>query len=418
MHILAKFQLSKIAYFNFLLLTFSLLVGCSSRQTSDPTESLIRLSQGGSWQNEVDRLVEPLIENKDNIGTIVAIIDEEQQTQMFSYGFKNKKTLEPIVTDTLFGIGSITKSMVVSLMLSLHDKKIISIHDTIGEFIPKDLQLKDPSIKNITFSQLASHTSGLPREPFDLDSMLSLLYYFFTGDNLYSHLTEKSVYAFLEEFELPENIAQSPTYSNIGIGLLAHFLTLKTGHDLEFLLSQHIFQPLEMKHTVINLKSEDNQRLATGYSGDQPLFIPWNTPLENWTFSSVMLGTGGVYSTAPDLIQYVKAHLGKSNTLLDNILKQSRKILGKDGDHFLTMGWYVDHLPQYDTYFYFYHGMIAGFNCYIGFEPETEVAVVVLRNNFNWKDVVGHNLLLRLSQRVLEKKSKLYNVSSKMPFEK
>jgi len=42
--------------------------------------------------------------------------------------------------------------------------------------------------------------------------------------------------------------------------------------------------------------------------------------------------------------------------------------------------------------------MISGFNCYIGFEPETKIVVVVLMNNFDWDDVVGHNLLLTLSR--------------------
>jgi CubicO group peptidase (beta-lactamase class C family) len=397
---------SKNTRFGYILILLTVLLsGCSTRQLLAPDETVARLSQGGSWKNEVDRLVNPLIESRDNIGVIVAILDEKQQVSIFPYGYKNDQDKTVITENTLFGIGSTTKSMVVSLMLALDEQGMISINDTIGELLPASFKLKDPEVNNITFAQLASHTSGLPREPFNLDSFTSLMTYFFTGDNLYGHLTEEAVYAFLQDFKIEKQPEGAPTYSNIGIGLLAHFLTLRTGQDLESLLKQYIFEPLDMQHTVIKLNSDDKARLATGYAGDQPLFIPWNTPLNNWTFSSVMLGTGGIYSTAPDLIKYLKAHLAKSKTQLDIILKQSHKILGKDRAHFLTMGWYVEQLPQYDSNLYFYHGMVAGFNCYIGFEPETEVAVVVLRNNFNWHDVVGHNLLLRLSRYAKFKKS-------------
>lgn len=406
MRVLLETQLLKRPCFSFLMLLILFLIfSCSSRQLLIPEESVTRLSHGISWENEVDKLVNPLIKNKENIGVVVAILDEHQKTTIFSYGHKNKENQLPTTGDTLFGIGSTTKSFVVSLMLVLHEQDVLFINDKIGDLIPADIQFKDPRVRDITFAQLASHTSGLPREPVNIESLAALIRYTFTNENIYSHLTEEAIYSYLQEFELPQDTIDEATYSNIGIGLLAHFLTLKTGKDLESLLNQYIFQPLDMQHTVIALKSEDNIRLATGYAGDQPLFIPRNTPLDNWTFSPVMVGTGGVYSTAQDLIKYLKAHLGKSNTQLDVVLQKSHKILGQSNSYFLTMGWYVDFLPEYKTHLYFYHGMISGFNCYIGFEPVSQVGVVVLRNNFNWSDVVGHNLLLRLSRFAHYKKS-------------
>jgi len=47
-----------------------------------------------------------------------------------------------------------------------------------------------------------------------------------------------------------------------------------------------------------------------------------------------------------------------------------------------------------------------------GFKPETKIAVVVLMNNFNWDDVVGHNLLLTLSRHSKLKKTKMQMVSN------
>ena len=406
-HKFMMFFFRKITHLRFLLpLIIILLSGCSGRSLLVSDDSITRLLHGGNWENEVDRLVNPLIETKENIGVVVAILDEHDEIIIFPYGYKNKENQISPTGNTLFGIGSATKSMVVSLMLVLDKQGALSINDNVGDLLPEDIQFKDPRIRDITFAQLASHASGLPREPVNIESLIALVNYTFTNKNLYGHLTEEAVYNYLKEFELPQDSDIEPTYSNIGGGLLAHFLTLKMGEDLESLLKRYVFEPLDMKHTVIALKPEDTARLATGYSGDQPKFISRNTPLDNWIFSPVMVGTGGIYSTAEDLIKYLKAHLGKSSTSLDAALHKSRKITGRDGSYFLTMGWFVDYLPEYNINLYFYHGRISGFNCYIGFEPESQVAVVVLRNNFNWKDVVGRNLLLRLSRYALYKRQK------------
>ena len=44
------------------------------------------------------------------------------------------------------------------------------------------------------------------------------------------------------------------------------------------------------------------------------------------------------------------------------------------------------------------HGMVSGYNGYIGLNMEKHIAVVVPTSNFNWTDKIGHNLLLRLSE--------------------
>lgn len=357
-------------------------------------------------------LVKPLLEAESNVGIMVAVLDENERTHLYPYGYKNLESRQPITNDTLFGIGSVTKSMVVSLLLALDSKKLLSVNDTIGNLLPKSFVVKDERIREISFAQLASHTSGLPREPGSYEAFKSFINYLFTGENIYSHLTEKTVYDFLQEYSLPSDPAIEPAYSNIGIGLLGHFLSIKMNSDLENLLQTYVLEPLEMKNTVIALQPADTQKLATGYAGDQPLFVTRNTPQKNWELSKVMQATGAVYSTASDLIKYLKAHLGKSETQLDLALQKSRKILGKDDAHYITMGWYVDYLSQYNTTLYYYHGMISGFNCYIGFEPETKIGVVVLMNNFNWDDVVGHNLLLTLSRHNKLRKSKVRMVNN------
>ena len=114
-----------------------------------------------------------------------------------------------------------------------------------------------------------------------------------------------------------------------------------------------------------------------------------------------MIGTGGGYSTAKDLIKITKAHLSLSNTSLDSILKKSHEThtyedYRKEGGVFYTMAWQVNEFKKYNTRIHYKYGVIAGFSCYIGMNTKTNDAIIVLKNNFNWKDDIGHNILLKL----------------------
>lgn len=408
--------------------------GCSQRLLSDPQEAVTRLETDFTCENapfntpisrlddhriknEVDRLAVPLIDNEENVGMVVAVSVAGAPPQSFSYGYRDLASHTPMSTDTVFALGSVTKSLVVSLLLVLNDKGLISLDDEIGHYLPADMELADPRVRKITFRQLASHTSGLPREPVEIHSLFKLIEYTFDGNNIYSHLDERYVLDYLQKVKLPDEPAKDAVYSNMGMGLLAYLMTQHMGKDLQTLLNKHLFSPLQMNNTSVMLTDTLRSRLATGYAGDQPYFMRRNTPLENWTFSPMMVGTGGAYSTASDLIRFLWAHLGympngdiqtgnlhngmmpasAGQNSIEEVLKPSRNILGRHNTQFLTMGWYVDQAEPYKMPLYYYHGMISGFNAYIGFEPSQKIAVVVLRNNFNWSDKVGHNLLVRLS---------------------
>lgn len=67
----------------------------------------------------------------------------------------------------------------------------------------------------------------------------------------------------------------------------------------------------------------------------------------------------------------------------------------------------VDEFPDQGTTIISQHGMIAGYSAYIGLERSKNLAVIVLCNNFNWDDKVGHNLLLTLSRNFETVQSKM-----------
>ena len=103
----------------------------------------------------------------------------------------------------------------------------------------------------ITLEDLARHRSGLPRLPANLNASTDPL-------NPYAQYSVKQLYEFLSSYTLPRDIGASFEYSNLGVGLLGHVLSLAAGKDYETLIRTRICLPLGMKDTVITLSPELN----------------------------------------------------------------------------------------------------------------------------------------------------------------
>ena len=383
-----------------IIILFLLLSGCSTRALNINPAYINQQTTSG-WQQEVDELALPLIEQSENIGITVGILSPGGTAKFYNYGYANLVEKKPITSDTIFAIGSSTKALVSALMLALEHKGLLSLDESIADYLPAHLTFDDKRIAKLTFRQLATHTSGLRREPKTFRSGLIFLRYLVTGKNLYSHLTTEYLFNYLQTAKLKQQNGK-PAYSNIGVGLLAYFLTVKFDKSLEELLATHVLKPLNMLGTKISI-DENNPWLAAGHSGDQPKLMARNRPLKNWQLSEVVVGTGGAYSTARNLMNFLRAHLGMSNSYLDPVLTKPQNTVGIS--YSTVLGWNIEHIPSANVDLYYSHGMISGFNCYLGFEPKSKSAIVVLRNNFNWRDTIGHQLLLRLSQQPKQKVS-------------
>jgi len=386
--------MKKLSYIlSILIITANTSCKLSDQMIPDSISQSQTLDSKESIKNEVDKIANKLIKSKYNLGLVVAVL-HNNETSIYTYGYADKSKKNLMNENTNIGIGSNTKVLVNSLGLILEAKGIIDFDETIGDILPKDIEYKDGDVRDITLRELTLHSSGLPREPGDLKTQKAMFRYAFTGKNIYGHIDTEYMYNYLSNLKLNKKNIKA-TYSNIGSGLLAYLFTLKTNISLNELLEKHLFGPLEMENTSL-IFPENNNNLATGYVGDFPPLMRKNRPLENWAWSDIMIGTGGAYSTAKDLIKIVKAHLSISNTPLDSILNKSHETHTCEDGIFYTMAWQVADFKKYNTRIHYKYGVIAGFSSYVGMNTKTNDAIIVLKNNFNWKDDIGHNILLKL----------------------
>jgi CubicO group peptidase (beta-lactamase class C family) len=344
-----------------------------------------------------DRLAQPLIDSRQNVGIVIGVIDQAGVRHVFSYGRKDLTSPERPDGDTIFAVGSLTKSFVTMLLHQMIEDGTIDPAETVGDILPGETGFTDAA-KAITIYQLANHASGLPRQPINFTMFKSLVHYAFTGDNIYRHLDQAALYQYLREFEPDADEVGAYHYSNIGMGLLGHLLEVKTGKPLAELLSERLFRPLGLHDTAYDVAPAKAARLATGHVGRSPFFVPRNTPMANWRLDDSLNGAAGLYSTVNDLLTFAQYRIGLKGIPIVNVpVVRGTFDFGPQRFHPASLGWDIDEFEDNERII-FQHGMIAGFTAYLGVELEKRLAVVVLYNNFDWDDTIGHTLMLALSR--------------------
>ena len=195
----------------------------------------------------------------------------------------------------VFEIGSITKVFTATLLANLVLENRIRLQENINDHLDYPIRNDVP----ITFQQLATHSSGLPRVPTILSApTLSLA-------NPYKDFGEAELKHYLvEELELSYPQGEKSEYSNLGVGLLGYVLSEVANTSYEELLQKKIFQRYEMKSTT-TVRTQVESLLVHGLNED-------GQKVSNWDMA-VLMGAGGILSTAEDLAKFALAHFNDSN---------------------------------------------------------------------------------------------------------
>jgi CubicO group peptidase (beta-lactamase class C family) len=180
------------------------------------------------------------------------------------------------------------------------------------------------------------------------------------------------MYQFLDSYVLAYDPGERVEYSNVGVALLGHALARKAGTNYESMIVEHICQPLKMDSTRVILTPEMKLRLATGH--DQ-----LSNRAPNWSFLAYD-GTGGLHSSAKDLLKYVSANLGLEKSHLTPLMEKTRMIRHRNTSHGdMAMSWSVrgEGLESGRTLIG-HAGASGGYETFIGLDETQRKGVVVL----------------------------------------
>jgi D-alanyl-D-alanine-carboxypeptidase/D-alanyl-D-alanine-endopeptidase len=187
--------------------------------------------------------------------------------------------------------------------------------------------------------------------------------------NPYADYSPKQLYEFLTTRTLKLSPNPGFLYSNLGMGLLGHALSLRYGKPYEQMIVELVAAPLDMNDTRVTLNADQQKRFAPGHDGD-------GNPVHNWDLDA-LAGAGALRSTAADLLRYLQAHVNPPEKLKSAIelAHMERHKIGAAGS--IALAWLI----KPDGKLYFHDGGTAGYSTYVSFNTERKTGVVVLINS-------------------------------------
>ena len=220
-----------------------------------------------------------------------AVLVAQGDSILFSggYGFADMEKRIPITVETRFRVGSLSKQFTTVMILQLVEEGEIKLNDNISKYLPN---YRRDTGERVTIDHLLKHMSGIP-------SYTSQE--FWTKHSQTEYPKDEFISRFLSG-DLEFTPDSTYRYSNSNHYLLGVILENVTGESYDVNLKKRITDPLSMSNTGAGFSDPSIQGLAQGYIKRLNKYIP-----EPFTHSSTMLGTGGMYSTPLDFMQWNRA---------------------------------------------------------------------------------------------------------------
>jgi D-alanyl-D-alanine-carboxypeptidase/D-alanyl-D-alanine-endopeptidase len=246
-------------------------------------------------------------------GMVVGFIDSEG-SKVVGVGTLDDGSGRPVDGDTVFFIGSVTKTFTALLLAEMASRGEVGLDDPVAEHLPATARVAFRSGKEITLRHLAMNTSGLPFNPNNMEGA--------DDRTQYETWSVDDMYECVANIELLFDPGSDYQYSNLGMSLLGEALA-RAGHkSYEELVVERICRPLGMTSTWVRPTAELRGRLAMGRDERDASTGPWQL--------DALAPAGAIHSTANDLMKYVAAHAGITETELTPLMKSTHVLQYED----------------------------------------------------------------------------------------
>ncbi|GHB34279.1 beta-lactamase [Salinicola rhizosphaerae] len=228
----------------------------------------------------VDPIVESLMADQQIPGMAIALV-RPQGTEVFNYGVADRKTQAPVDDDTLFELGSVSKTFTATLASVAAVQGKLDLDAPVSRYLP---ELKGSAFDAINGENLATHTGGgLP---------------LFVPDEVKDR---KALMAWYRHWQPSEPIGASRVYSNLGIGLLGVETAASLDEPFVTAMRERVFSPLGMADAWYDVPDAETEHYAMGESKDgEPIRVSPGV-LDDEAY--------GIKTTAEDLARLVQANL-------------------------------------------------------------------------------------------------------------
>jgi CubicO group peptidase (beta-lactamase class C family) len=277
-----------------LLAAFALAAVPLSAQTVDE-----RLDGFDPW-------VESIMKEWKVPGLGVAIVENGETVFARGYGWRNVEEELPVTPDTLFAIGSNTKSFTATLLAMQVDDGALAWDDPIRKVLP-EFRLHDPAATDeMTAVDLLSHRSGLPRHD---------LYWYAAGKS------RGELLAGLHHLEPSASFRSRYQYQNLMFMTAGIVSERIGGKSWEELVRERILAPLGIDRATFSvIRMQEDEDFSYGYGADEEIERIRRVPFRN---IDAIGPAGSINMSARDLATYVRFHMAYGKVGDRQLLKEA-----------------------------------------------------------------------------------------------
>lgn len=308
-------------------------------------------------------------------------------------GVADLETRTPATADTVYRIGSITKTFTSLALVKLRDEGKLALDDPAVRFLPELAAIKYPTRDSpwFTLRHMLTHTSGLP----------PVGNFSFTQND--HDVTAAEMLRDVEHMMLASAPGTQEVYSNFAMGLLGLVVERVSGVRYRDYVSREIFAPLQMRSSYWAQGDVPKERLATAYApgpGGPQKVVHWRLGASE--------AAGGIYASLRDMTRYAAFQLSayparddrESGPVRRSTLREAHAVQHHSGlavsprsdakeseaavratSSGIGLVWWNDQTCELDQLIW-HSGETEGYTGTILLLPDRGVAMVLLTNSF------------------------------------
>lgn len=263
-------------------------------------------------EHVVDEAIRLVMEENNVAGMAVAVTVPGKQ-YFFNYGVASKESGRKVNEDTIFEIGSVSKTFTATLAYYAQARGVLSLSDNASKYWPS---LAGSSLDKVSLLDLGTYAAGgLPLQ---------------FPDEVNDH--EKMI-AYYRSWRPTYPVGTHRLYSNPSIGLFGYLVARSMGEPFKNLMEGKLFPMLGLSHTYITVPEDQMGNYAYGYSKDEKPIRVASGVLDSETY--------GVKTTAADMIRFVEANMDgvRLDETLQRAIAATQTGYFRVGDMTQGLGW-------------------------------------------------------------------------------
>lgn len=330
------------------------------------------------YPSKTDSAISDIIKINNTPGAAIALVSSDSVIWIKSFGVSDTESMNPVTENTLFGIGSISKTFLSLAAMKAQEQGLMDINTPIKELLPSlEFENRWAETDPVRFIHLLEHTSGFDDAHFDLEARAN-------ASTPLSEIVKDSKGALITRWKPGSFHA----YNNLGAILATYILEEKINVPFEEFLRKSILIPLDMASTTFRPDTSSSSMMSRNYIGNDNEEIEY-PDIAQWP-------AGGLVASISDMSNFVSLFLNRGIYGDSEILSEST-ISGMEtpesslkAKHGLTFGYGKGLMSRLEKGHIFkgHNGLYGGFLSDFGYSEELNIGYIILLNNRDGNDTI------------------------------